>query len=90
MIHKGDNQRRTDNTMVNRKEKEEKLTNNAIANRKRRKGQKTTKSTKERETCTTFKPGVNVMYSSRITNSCSIKGQIPCHGHLFTYTFYCF
>jgi hypothetical protein len=40
MIHKGDNQRRTDNTMVNRKEKEEKLTNNAIANRKRRKGQK--------------------------------------------------
>jgi hypothetical protein len=40
MIHKGDNQRMTENTMVNRKEKEEKLTNNAIANRKRRKGQK--------------------------------------------------
>ena len=46
--------------MVNRKEKEGKLTNNAIANTKRRtKGdlQNTTKTTKERETCTTFKPG---------------------------------
>ena len=66
MIHKGENQRRTENTMVNRKEKKgktDKQCNSQQKKKKRTKGdlQNTTKTTNERETCTTFKPGVNVM-----------------------------
>jgi hypothetical protein len=58
-VSKGDNQRRTDNTMINRKGKRgktDKQCNSQQKKKKRTKGdlQNTTKTTKERETRITF------------------------------------